>query len=434
MKILTRMFDIKSKLGKDVIVTFVAQALIMVTFFIVNKVLSNTLGVELYGQYSLIKKNTAVISMVMLAGMGIAIPRFVAFYKAKANNTKANSIVISSLIIVLLVTVLTITFAFVFNNQLETIVIGISGDLKLYYVTLIYSFSICISAFMYSFYRGNGDFLKFNISQIVIQVLILVSCFFVNKQLINVLLFWSVLTIVATVIIVYKDFVCIFSESRQQLKLVDLKDSMIELLPFGTTRLIGDFVLFSFNALPLIFSNSEFGIRQTAFFSVGIMIANMITPLFGFLGMVLLPYVSEQVAAENHQKIKSSVNRLMGIYVVLSVIMTLFVIFFADFVIQLLFSVDYIESRDIVIVLIWTIVAQAVYLLLRNPIDAISKFPLNTINLILSFIVMLVLFIFSDSLIQLTYSFLAANFVLAFLSVVSWYIIYPKFFERKIIK
>ena len=126
MKILTRMFDIKSKLGKDVIVTFVAQALIMVTFFIVNKVLSNTLGVELYGQYSLIKKNSAVISMVMLAGMGIAIPRFVAFYKAKANNTKANSIVISSLIIVLLVTVLTITFAFVFNNQLETIVMGIS--------------------------------------------------------------------------------------------------------------------------------------------------------------------------------------------------------------------------------------------------------------------------------------------------------------------
>ena len=228
----------------------------------------------------------------------------------------------------------------------------------------------------------------------------------IRSYYVNVLMLWSVLTIVATVIIVYKDFVCIFGESRQQLKLVDLKDSMSELLPFGTTRLIGDFVLFSFNALPLIFSNSKFGIRQTAFFSVGIMIANMITPLFGFLGMVLLPYVSEQVAAENHKKIKSSVNRLMGIYVVLSVIMTVFVIFFADFVIQLLFSVDYIESRDIVSVLIWTIVAQAVYLLLRNPIDAISKFPLNTINLILSFIVMLVLFIFSDSLIQLTYSFL----------------------------
>lgn len=428
------LLNFKSKLGKDVAVTFIAQAFIMVTFFIVNKVLSNTFGVEMYGQYSLIKKNSAVISMVMLAGMGIAIPRFVAYYKAKANPTKANSIIVSSLIIVFLISFLTIILALLFSDQLENLIIGVKGDLKLYYVTLIYSLSICISAFMYSFYRGIGDFLKFNTTQIVIQILILMSCLFVNKHLLDVLLWWSLLTIVATIIIVYKDFVCVFNESRQQLKLVDLKDSMIELLPFGTTRLIGDFVLFSFNALPLIFSNSEFGIRQTAFFSVGIMIANMITPLFGFLGMVLLPYVSEQVAAENHQKIKSSVNRLMGIYVVLSVIMTLFVIFFADFVIQLLFSVDYIESRDIVIVLIWTIVAQAVYLLLRNPIDAISKFPLNTINLILSFIVMLVLFIFSDTLIQLTYSFLAANFVLAFLSVVSWYIIYPKFFQRKIIK
>ena len=116
MNKLTNLLNLKSKLGKDVIVTFIAQAFIMVTFFIVNKVFSNTLGVELYGQYSLIKKNSAVISMVMLAGMGIAIPRFVAFYKAKANITKANSIVISSLIIVLLVTTLTITFAFLFNR------------------------------------------------------------------------------------------------------------------------------------------------------------------------------------------------------------------------------------------------------------------------------------------------------------------------------
>ncbi len=426
------LLNFKSKLGKDVAVTFIAQAFIMVTFFIVNKVLSNTFGVEMYGQYSLIKKNSAVISMVMLAGMGIAIPRFVAYYKAKANPTKANSIIVSSLIIVFLISFLTIILALLFSDQLENLIIGVKGDLKLYYVTLIYSLSICISAFMYSFYRGIGDFLKFNTTQIVIQILILMSCLFVNKHLLDVLLWWSLLTIVATIIIVYKDFARIFKEVRKQIRKADLKDSINELLPFGITRLFGDFILFSFNALPLIFSNSEFGIRQTAFFSVGVMITNMITPLFGFLGMVLLPYVSEQLAEENHRKINSSVNRLMWIYIVLSVVLTVIVVLFSEFVIQMLFSTEYLESSAIVRVLIWTIVAQAVYLLLRNPIDAVSKFPLNTINLSLSFIVMFFLFYNSGSITQLGYSYLISNIVLALLSVISWYFVYPKFLSKKI--
>lgn len=418
---------IKSKLGKDVFVTFVSQAFIMFTFFVVNKILSNSLGVEGYGQYSLVKKNTAVISMIMLGGMGIALPRFVAYYKAKFQIDKVNIIVVSSLIIVLLISLITIVFAFVFYDTLSNIIIGVNEDLKLYCVTLLYSFSLCISAYMYSFFRGYGDFIKFNYAQILIQIIILISCFFVNKQLLNVLLVWSLLTIIFTFVIIYRNISIVIKDVYINGTITTLKQSFIEILPFGSTRLFGDFVLFSFNALPLIFSNSLFGIKQTAFFSVGIMISNMITPLFGFLGMILLPYVSEHAANNNHSHLKTTVNKLMLLYITISIIMTTVISLLLNSFISFFFNADYLEAKGIANILIWIIVVQAIYLLLRNPLDAVSKFPLNTINLIVSFIFMVILFIYSNSMAQLSYSFLLANVLLALLSIISWYYIYPKF-------
>jgi len=418
---------IKSKLGKDVFVTFVSQAFIMFTFFVVNKILSNSLGIEGYGQYSLVKKNTAVISMIMLGGMGIALPRFVAYYKAKFETDKVNIIVVSSLIIVLLISLITIVCAVVFYDTLTNIIIGVNEDLKLYYVALLYSFSLCISAYMYSFFRGYGDFIKFNYAQILIQIIILISCFFVNKQLLNVLLVWSLLTILATFVIIYRNIFIVIKNVHISESITTLKQSLIEILPFGFTRLLGDFVLFSFNAIPLIFSNSMFGIKQTAFFSVGIMISNMITPLFGFLGMILLPYVSEHAANNNHSHLKTTVNKLMLLYITISIIMTTVISLLLNSFIRFFFNADYLEAKGIANILIWTIVAQAIYLLLRNPLDAVSKFPLNTINLIVSFIFMVILFMYSNSMIQLSYSFLLANVLLALLSIISWYYIYPKF-------
>jgi len=425
---------IKTKIGKDVLVTFFSQMVIMLTFFVVNKILSNSLGVEGYGQYSIIKKNSTVIAMVMLGGMGIALPRFFSFYRAKQNATKANSIFIGSLLIVLALSFFIFIMFSVFNHESETIITGVSHNSKLFYTTLLYSFSICISSFLFSFYRGIGNFVKYNVSQIIIQVLILISCFYEQKHLVNLLIIWSISTLIFTFLAFTNDTRNIFSLFFKAKRFTIIQTSLKELVPYGLTRLVGDFVLFSFYALPLIFSNSKFGIRETAFFSVGIMISNMITPFFGFLGTVLLPYVSENVANENHNQIKKTVNNLMIIYTLISFIICNTVFYFMDFFIKLLFNSEYLGASNMISIIIWSVLPQAVYLLLRNPLDAISKIPYNTINLTLSFLLMLLMFYKSTTIIELGYSFLISNFVLAVLSVLSWYLFYYRIASKQTTK
>jgi O-antigen/teichoic acid export membrane protein len=423
---------IKSKIGKDVVITFLSQFIIMLTFFVVNKILSNSLGVDGYGQYSIIKKNSGVISMVMLGGMGIALPRFLAYYRAKNEEIRANAILVGSLLVILVLSFFIFILFVVFYREFEIIIIGAKQNKELFYATILYSFSICASSFLYSFYRGQGNFIKYNLSQILIQIFILLSCFFEQKHLLDLLIIWSISTLLITLTALIKDTRYIFADFIKNSQINKLRFSFKELVPYGFTRTIGDFVLFSFYALPLFFSNSKYGIRETSYFSVGIMISNMISPFFSFLGMVLLPYVSENIATENHFKIKKAVNILLILYSSISIFVCLFVFIYIDFFIKLFFNSDYLASAGMIKVIIWSVVPQALYLLLRNPLDAISKIPFNTLNLSISFSLMILMFYKSTSIIELSYSFLISNIILAILSVLSWYLFYYRVRSKKI--
>ena len=62
-----------SDFGRDAVLTFSCQIVVMLSMLLLNKILSNQLSVEGFGQYNIIRRSSAVLSFVMLGGMGIAI-------------------------------------------------------------------------------------------------------------------------------------------------------------------------------------------------------------------------------------------------------------------------------------------------------------------------------------------------------------------------
>lgn len=415
---------IKSKIGKDVIITFTSQVFIMLFLFLINKILSNELGVDGYGQYSIIKKTSGVIALTMISGMGIALPRYISYYKAKGELAKVNYIIVSAILIVIITNFVIFLLLFFFRANVESLVIGSKNNSPLFYSTILYSSSICISTLLYSYYRGIGNFLLFNLSQIIVQVLILISCFFSHGRLLLLLNIWSITTFIYTLIAFSKELKAIFKNVFFEKKLILLKSSVNELYSYGYSRLIGDFILFSFSAAPLLILNSKYGIKETAFFSVGIMITNMIIPFFSFLGMILLPYVSERFAMKRHKEIKKAVNNLLFVYLLISILICVLVFFNVDFIIKLLFNKLYLKSAETIKIIIWLILPQAIYMLLRNPLDAVSKFPYNALNLAISFAIMLIMLYHSTSKTEFNYSYLISNIILAVLSLISWYFFY----------
>lgn len=411
---------IGSNLGKDIGITLIAQLVIMVLLLVINKLLSTKLGVEGYGYYSIIKKSTSVISFIMLSGMGIALPRYLSTYLAKNEFKNAKSSVIASMLVTLLVSCFVIAVCIWQKDKMAPLVVG-ATNLPLYFSALFYALSITLSSFLFAYYRGANAFINFNLSQTAIQLIFVVSAIFFGKNLLLILNIWSLTTLLYVLIALF------FEKGKNKLYKGNPLNWEGHLLPqlkllfaYGIPRLVGDFFLFSFAAFPLIFISLKLGIKSSSFFATGLTLVAMATPLFSFLGMVLLPYVSSSIAQNKFKQAENLINKLTLLYLALSVIGIVCLWFGIDLFINLFFSQEFIPAANVSRILILTILFESIYLLLRNPIDAISTIPYNTFNLMISFVILIILFLHSATLEDFALSFLAATSIKAFISYFTW--------------
>lgn len=412
---------ISSDLGKDIVITLVSQLGIMLLALFVNKLLSNMLGVERYGQYSIIKKSTSVLSFIMLAGMGIALPRYLSEYMARKEIKKAKSTVMASLLLMAIIISIIITICVLMIKKMSPFIV-VNNDVALYYTAILFAISTTFSSILFAYYRGTNAFINFAVSQITIQVIITICTILFGSNLMLVLNLWAITTIIyiLSAIIIESKKNKLYKKNPIQWK-VNILPQLKTLYNYGIPRMIGDIFLFSFAAFPLVYINQKIGIRQSSFFATGITLTAIITPFFSFLGMVLLPYVSTSIAQNNFKQADKLIKQLTLLYIVLSIIVTIILWIGMDIFIELFFNVEFLPATYISKILVLSILFESIYLLLRNPIDAVSHFPYNTINLLLSFIVLIALFYFSKTIVQFAVSFLLATIVKSIISFFTWH-------------
>lgn len=415
------MISIKSGLRKDVLVTLVAQLTIMVLALILNKVLSVRLGVDGYGEYSIIRKSTQVLSFVMLSGMGIAIPRYLALHLAKGDQSRSRSTLIASLLVIGTVSLVLLLVCLWFQPIFAPIVTG-SNTNSLYFTALLYALSITFSSWLFAYYRGTNAFLNFGIAQVAVQLLILLGAFFFGDNLLLVLNVWSVVTIAYVLAAMSVE---LWKKKDTSAEKPNWKGSILPelktLFRYGLPRMAGDFFLFSFAAFPLVYINETLGIKASSYYATGLTLTSMVTPLFGFLGMVLLPYVSTAMVQNNFGQVDKLLKKLGWIYLALSALAILVLEFGMELFIRFFFSLDFLPSSGVSRVLIASILFESIYLLLRNPIDAVSTFPYNSLNLLISLLLLVALFSCCDTLEAYAYSFLLVTTLKAILSTITWH-------------
>lgn len=421
LKILLKNFKKKvhSPLGKDIGLTFFTQIAIMLLAFAINKILSVKLGVDGYGQYSIIKKSTAVLSFTMLGGMGIALPRYLAMDISGNHRKQAKSTVVSSLLIVVSLGLLITFLCSLFQPVLGELITGTAKG-RLYYSSLLYAVSLAFGSLLYAYYRGAGAFVKFSISQVSIQVMVAIVALIFGTNLVLMIDIWTIsnfVFVLSSAIIDSKKNI-IYKESVSWS--VDIKKQLQTIAGYGLPRLAGDFFLFSFAAFPLIFISQKLSIKSSSFFAVGITLVSMVLPLFSFLGMVLLPYVSSSIAQNNFKQADKLINQLLVLYVALALSATFVLWLGGEWFIRLFFSPDFVQALPVARLLVVSILFESVYLLLRNPIDASSKIPYNTYTMVISFMVLVILFFVSSTLKQFSAAYLAAIFLRAAISFVVW--------------
>lgn len=409
-----------SPMGRDVVWTFFVQILVILCGFIIIKILSNRLSFDDFGLFNVIKRSTGVLSFVILAGTGIAIPRYLPIFRNQNALFRCISFSQAALLIVLTMAIIVSMVCLCFPDFWSGILVG-RQQWSLLVLALLYSFSFSTASYLYAYLRGTDQFRQFNLSQAIIQLccvlpLLLIPVLTVQKVFMAWIMIMLGLVICFTIAEIHRHHYvflrrfCI-SAIRCQLK---------EAFNYSAPRMIGDFFLFSINAFPVIYLGYYYSFRDVAYFSVGLTFVTLGTSLFSILGYILLPYVSGALARHEIRQVGRSINRLLLIYIAATVLLTLLFLLLTPSMICLFFASNYLVVTDLTRIMLFAILPQSIYLLYRNPIDAISKTPYNTMILGLCLITLVISFYLLDSLTQFAYAFLGICLLKGLLSIITW--------------
>lgn len=412
----------ESKFAKDSIITFGCQLLLLVSNFMINKVISNSLGVEGFGEFNIAKRTATVFGFVILMGLGISIPRFLAISKGKNDIEGQNNYALSGAVLLLFNCLFMTILLVLFKSSVASLVFGSTDYSYTIFSIVLFATGTSLSTFIFAFYRGKSLFYKYNYSQIVAQLLIILSVFIVKDTNFNtVVLLWGVVSNVFSIILIITSFkkygVSAYFFNRKKTK---SKTKIIELAKFGTPRIFGEFILFSYYLIPLIVINYKLGMETSGYFSASTGILQMFVPFFGYIGLILLPYVSENIANKNLGDADKKIKQLMVLYLLFGVIATTLVIVFTPLMIKIFYSEAYLNSVFITRIMVISLIPRSIYLLLRNPIDAISTKAYNSLNLLISFIFMIIIMLLTNSITGFAIAFVISDLVLGILSLISW--------------
>ena len=411
-------------MSKDVIWTFTIQMTIMVCAFAVTKILSNRLSIVDFGQYNLIKRSVQVLSFVMLAGVGIALPRYIPLYQKSAQPKPISPLLAASIIYIIGVSLLVCIICIIFRSQMQQLILGETNNTLLFAIALSYAFILAMSQFAYAYYRGTGNFKWYNGSNLAIQLVIIVPLIALpTLTTMSVFVSWFIITAVLTAFFLIREM---HNTGRIAIECNSVKTELRTIVNYSFGRLLADFFLFSLAAFPLIYITSKHGLQPTAYYSVGITFVTMVTPLYSFMGIILLPYVSEAIAKNELHKADRFIKKLTLFYIGSSIFAIAFIYVFIDFLTCFFFADSYLTTTKLSQIMILSILPQALYLLYRNPIDAVSVVPYNTIILGICFVFMVLLFHFSNTLTELAWAYIYVSLLQGVLSYITWFVLCRK--------
>lgn len=409
---------LNSGMGRDVVWTFSIQILIMLCSFAINKILASRLSIDDFGQYNVIKRSVQVLSFVMLAGVGIALPRYIPFYRNGTPPRRIAPLLGASLIYIIGVSLVVFLGCMAFSTQMQDIVTGEGGNMNLLLIALAYAFILAMAQYAFAYYRGIGDFKWYNGSQLVMQLAIIVPLVLLPVLTVKgVFVSWLVIT---ALLVVFFGWIPIKKVISHIPSPSSLLESLRTIVKYSSGRLVADFFQFTLAAFPLIYISNTQGLQPTAYYSVGITFVTMVTPVFSFMGIILLPYVSQAIAKNEMKSANRFITRLFLLYMGSSAFITLVFYLFISFLTTLFFAESYLVTTDLSRIMILAILPQAAYMLYRNTIDAVSIIPYNAIILGICLAVMVVSFALSTTLTQFAWAYLAVSILQGLLSWLTW--------------
>lgn len=363
----------------DIAITFLVEFTVLAGFFIIYRLLANYFGPDGLGEYSLIKRLVSLFQPFLFLGFGVGLSRYLAIANDKNQRrgymqAGGGAIALATLVFLVIINI--------FKNQFSSIFFG-GND----YVDLVLPFSMLLAGIIfhtliYSFFRGNLMIGSFNALQVVNLTLMPVALiFFLRgtdiKELVYSTGWWTLAISLLFSLYFIKD---IFLWVR------DLKKYFIELIKYSFPRFAGDLLLagiFSFG--PIIAAHAA-TIKEVGYLSVSQSLLSSAGTIVSPLGLILLPKISGLIAKGEKDYVSKKISLLIAATVQCSAFLCLQLVIFSDMIVEHWLGPEFLPAVPVMQITFVGVFFYNFYVATRSVLDASIVKPVNTINLLASFI------------------------------------------------
>lgn len=400
---------------KDLLLTFVAESIILVSGLLVYKFAANLVGYDAFSQYALCRRTVSFIFPTLVMGLSVGIPRYIAYASSNTGYQHPDKYFLAGISVLFTNMLLFTLFLNLFKNHFAFFFFGNSDYAGLVPPISLMIIGLTLHTSCYSYYRGKLLMGRANTLQIINSGIIPVVAFLSQTDLVRILsftgLFWTFTSMIALIL------VC---KNLKWDKNASLFPCIKELLSYGIQRVPGDFGMAALISLPAIITAHITGIKEAGYVAFGITILHMTGSLFAPFGLVLLPKASQLIARKDIGKLKEYIIKLASLTLLLTLAGLIIFEIFADRIIKIYLGEAFTDLVVIARIIMLGCLAYTLYVSMRSILDAYYFKAINTLNIIISLAFFLaaslLVYVLNGSHIALIIVFVASMYVLGFLT------------------
>ena len=345
----------------DLLVTLLNSLIVIGGVFILNGLVARIHGLEVLGEFLLVKRTLSAVVGILLIGLNVGLPNFLSrnFEKSYGDNS-----FIIFLFMTIPLTIIFITSIIWFN------ITGFHSEH--FWIYIIFSLGISGQMITYALYRGYMNMIGANFFQLVGTAIIPIIVFIMVTDLYDGLYF------IGSGVLIIMLFAYLMRNKGIHFHEINYYQ-IIKIIKYGLVRIpsfIAQFILLA--GIPIYLAQAV-SFESVAYFSSSLSLVRLSLLIVNPIAMVLLPRISNKIASGTMDDVANFLNIFLKAGIVFSVIGTTFCFINAPFILQIWLG----EVSDAGInILRLAILALPFYTfsgLTRSPIDAISEKGYNSL-------------------------------------------------------
>jgi O-antigen/teichoic acid export membrane protein len=365
---------------KSFVFTFVIEFAILIGGLFTLRLTAYLLGTAGFGEYAVARRAINILTFPLLFGLGISLPRYIALSGAgNVETTRHRSYFFAGLAIAAPIILVFGALMLSFPSFFAQLFFGSSTFSYLTLPILLTTIGLYLHTLLYAYFRGHMRMWRANLLQlsnagVIPPVAVLLSGRKASNSLTLTGLGWIVISVVVFGLI-------FFHIGIKGLTITILRRSIRDLVAYGLPRVPGEFALFGLFAVPTFIIANRLGVERAGFFSFGLSLIQLISSMFAAVGILLLPYVSHLAAERRWDLIKSIVAKILGISLAITILIVVALQATLVIIISSFMGPSFMAAVGQSRLFLIAAIPYLVYVILRNPLDALAKWPYNSINL-----------------------------------------------------